>query len=159
MKIFNSFTNSKGVLMSASLSSNDKFSVKSRFKNLNLKSAHTIVFSARKGIQTRIFYDFAQTIKMSEKTLANIINLSSRTISNYSEQQKVLEPLYAEHLLKLISLYEKGEEIFGNIDEFNYWLKKPLWKSQETPMSWLTTSGGVDLLMEELERIAHGYPV
>ncbi len=96
---------------------------------------------------------------MPEKNLAGIINLSSRTISNYKEQQKNLEPVYSEHLLKLITVFEKGEEIFGNIDEFNYWLKKPFWNSAETPMSWIITPGGVDLLLEELEKLAQGYPV
>lgn len=145
--------------MPVAISSNNKFSIKNRFKGLDLKSPYAIVFSARKGLQTKVFYDFAEAIKIPEKTLARIINLSARTISNYNEQQKVLEPVYAEHLLKLISLYEKGEEIFGNIDEFNYWLKKPFWNSEETPMDWIITPGGVDLLMEELDKLAQGYPV
>jgi len=145
--------------MSAVISGNDKFSVKNQFKSLDLRSPYAIVFSARKGVKAKIFYDFAKTIKMSEKTLANIINLSARTISNYNEQQKALEPVHAEHLLKLIILYEKGEEIFGNIDEFNYWLKKPFWNVEGTPLDWIITPGGVDLLMEELDKLALGYPV
>lgn len=145
--------------MAAAISVTDKFSIKNRFKDLDLRSPHSIVFSARKGLKTKVFYDFAEAIKMPEKTLANTINLSSRTISNYNQQQKVLEPVYAEHLLKLISLYEKGEEIFGNTDEFNYWLKKPFWNAEETPMNWIITPGGVDLLMEELDKLAQGYPV
>jgi uncharacterized protein (DUF2384 family) len=96
---------------------------------------------------------------MPEKSLAGIINLSARTLSNYKEQQKNLEPIYSEHLLKLITLFEKGEEVFGNVDEFNYWLKKAFWNAKETPMDWLVTPGGVDLLMKELEKLAQGYPV
>jgi hypothetical protein len=79
-----------------------------------------MVQSARKGLSPKVFYDLAAAIKMPEKRLAVLINLSARTISNYKEQQKVLEPVYSEHLLNLIRLYEKGEDIFGNIDEFNY---------------------------------------
>jgi putative toxin-antitoxin system antitoxin component (TIGR02293 family) len=145
--------------MAVAISANDKFSIKKRFKNLDLTSNYSIVFSARKGLKTKVFYDFAETIKMPEKTLANIINLSARTISNYNTEQKVLEPLHAEHLLKLINLYKKGEDIFGAVDEFNYWLKKPFWNTEETPLAWITTPGGVDLLMEELDKLAQGYPV
>jgi putative toxin-antitoxin system antitoxin component (TIGR02293 family) len=105
-----------------------------------------------------VFYDFADTIKMSEKNLAFIINLSARTISNYKEKRKNLEPLYSEHLLKIIALFEKGEEIFGNIDEFTYWLNKPFWNSKQKPIDWIVTSGGVDLVMEELDKLAQGYP-
>jgi putative toxin-antitoxin system antitoxin component (TIGR02293 family) len=145
--------------MSVPTGSNDKYSVRNRFKNLNLNNSHTIVLSARKGLKPKIFYDFADAIKMPEKVLARIINLSARTITNYRAQQKVLDPVNSEHLLKLISLFEKGESIFGNVDEFNYWLRKPFWNSRETPIHWMNTHGGVDLLMEELDKLAKGYPV
>ena len=56
-------------------------------------------------------------------------------------------------------LFEKGEELFGTIEEFNYWLKKPFWNSKEIPMDWIVTPGGVDLLLEEMERLAQGYTV
>ncbi|RYG53445.1 MAG: DUF2384 domain-containing protein [Chitinophagaceae bacterium] len=134
-------------------------SIQSRFKGLGLDSPYKLVLTARKGIQPKLFYDFADAIKMSEKSLAGLINLSARTISNYKEQQKVLEPVNSEHLLKLIALYQKGEVLFGNVDEFNYWLKKPFWNAKETPMDWLVTPGGVDLLIKELEKLAQGYPV
>jgi uncharacterized protein (DUF2384 family) len=70
-----------------------------------------------------------------------------------------LEPVYSEHLLKLIHLYERGEDIFGNIDEFNYWLNKPFWNSREKPIDWMITPGGVDLLLTEIDKLAEGYPV
>lgn len=136
----------------------NKMSIKYKFKELDFLSNHAIFVSARKGLRTKIFYDFAETIKMPERNLASIINLSARTISNYKEKKKNLEPLYSEHLLKLIALFEKGEEIFGSIDEFNYWLKKPFWNSKERPIDWLVTSGGVDLVTEEINKLAQGYP-
>ena len=136
----------------------NKNTIRFKFKDLGVLNHYAIFISARKGLKTKIFYDFAETIKMPEKNLASIINLSARTISNYKEQKKSLEPLYSEHLLKLIALFEKGEEIFGSIDEFNYWLKKPFWDSVEKPIDWLVTSGGVDLVTEEIDQLAQGYP-
>ncbi|NIJ52785.1 antitoxin Xre-like helix-turn-helix domain-containing protein [Dyadobacter arcticus] len=135
-----------------------EYELRNKFNDIDMDTNFAIVSSARKGINTKVFYDFANAIKMPEKNLASIINLSSRTISNYKDSQKKLEPLYGEHLLKLISLFKKGEMLFGNIDEFNYWLQKPLWNSYERPSEWLTTNGGVDFLNEELDRLAQGYP-
>lgn len=134
-------------------------SVHSRFKGLGLDNPYKLTVAARKGVKPKIFYDFADAIKMPEKALAGLINLTSRTVSNYKDQQKALEPVHSEHLLKLITLFEKGEAVFGNVDEFNYWLKKPFWNAEETPMDWLVTPGGVDLLIKELEKLAQGYPV
>jgi putative toxin-antitoxin system antitoxin component (TIGR02293 family) len=133
-------------------------SVRDRFSKLDLNSAFAIVFSARKGVKPKVFYDFAESIKMSEKNLALLLNLSSRTIGNYKARQKTLEPANSEHLLKLISLYALGEDIFGSIDEFNYWLQKPFWNAREKPIDWLVTPGGVDLVIDELGRLSHGYP-
>lgn len=136
-----------------------KKSVRNVFKKFDNKTHHSIVFTARKGLNPEVFYAFAKAIKMPEKELATLINLSSRTISNYREKRKNLDPLYSEHLLKLITLFKKGEEIFGDINEFNYWLNKPFWNSTQTPFDWMITPGGVDLLMEEIDKLAQGYPV
>ncbi|MEO6916796.1 MAG: antitoxin Xre-like helix-turn-helix domain-containing protein [Chitinophagaceae bacterium] len=134
-------------------------SISLRFSDLDLNSLSAIVFSARKGLKSSVFYDFADYIKMSEKSLAGLLNLSSRTISNYKVQKKTLEPVQSEHLLKLIALFGKGEEIFGNVGEFNYWLNKPFWNAMEKPIDWLVTPGGVDLVSDELDRLAHSYAV
>ena len=134
-------------------------SIHDRFQGLDIQNGSGIVFSARKGVKPKIFFEFAEAINMPEKKLAMLINISSRTIHNYKDQQKPLEPVQSEHLLKLIALFGKGEDIFGNLDEFNYWLQKPFWNSREKPVDWLTTPGGVDLVMDELGRLSHGYAV
>jgi len=125
----------------------------------NWISSNALIFkTAISGVNTHVFYDFADTIKMHNKSLAWLLHLSTRTISNYHQNKQTLEPLQGEHLLKLIALYNKGVELFGSIDEFNYWLNKPFWNVQEKPMDWLITPGGVDLVMQELDRLGYGYP-
>lgn len=143
--------------MSAGIEVN--YPVRNKFRHLDLSNSYQLLIAARKGVKTKLFYDFAEVANMPEKSLAGIINLSARTISNYKEQQKTLEPIFGEHLLKLIRLFEKGETIFGSVDEFNYWLRKPFWNAKEKPIDWIVTSGGVDLLFMELEKLAQGYPV
>lgn len=129
------------------------------YRNFIIQNDYSLVIKAKEGIDTDVFYTFADSIKMPEKVLASVLNLSPRTISNYREQDKSLEPNHSEHLLKLISLFEKGKEYLGNIDEFNNWLEKPFWNSEEKPSDFLNTSGGVDLLISRLERMAQGYSV
>jgi putative toxin-antitoxin system antitoxin component (TIGR02293 family) len=133
-------------------------SLRKTFKNLSIENDARMFTQARAGLSSVIFYKFAQVINMPDKSLAHLLNLSPRTISNYKEKSKSLDPVQSEHLLKLIALYDKGEELFGNIDEFNYWLNKPFWDSPEKPIEWLITPGGVDLVMLEMDRLAYGYP-
>lgn len=130
-----------------------------QFQNLHLDNPVKMALSARQGVAAVLFYSFAHSIKMPEKTLAGLLHIHPRTISNYRDQQKNLNPIESEHLLKLVALFVKGEELFGNVDEFNYWLQKPFWDSSEKPIDWLITPGGVDLVGDELGRLAHGYAV
>jgi putative toxin-antitoxin system antitoxin component (TIGR02293 family) len=128
-------------------------------RGLSVGNDYSLIKKAHKGVGTDVFYSLADAIKMPEKKLAAIINLSPRNISNYRDQQKRLDANYSEHLLKLANMYRYGADIFGSFEEFNLWLHRPFWASDDTPMDFLTTSGGVDLVLEEMEKLALGYPV
>ena len=128
-------------------------------RRLSIKDDYMLIKKAQQGVNTDVFYSLADAIKMPEKTLASIINLSPRTISNYREQSKHLDANYSEHLLKLINLYQFGKEAFGNLEEFDLWLHRPFWNSEDKPIDFINTPGGVDLIYEEIEKLALGYPV
>ena len=130
--------------------------VKKKFKLYAGRNNLSLFAFARKGVKTDLFYGLAEVMNMSEKNLAQIIHVSPRTMSNYKEHKKSLDPVQSEHLLKLIALYEKGEELFGNLNEFNYWLQKPFWNDTEKPIDWLVTPGGIDLILNELTMLAYG---
>ena len=129
------------------------------FNRFSIQDDYKLLKKAREGVKTDVFYSLADAIKMPEKALASVINLSPRTISNYRDQEKGLDPIYSEHLLKLINLYSFGKEIFGNLDEFTLWMNRPFWNSNDKPIDFISTSGGVDLIYEEIEKLAQGYPV
>ena len=129
------------------------------FNRYSIQDDYKLLKKAREGLKTDVFYLLADAINMPEKTLASVINLSPRTISNYRDQEKGLDPIYSEHLLKLINLYNFGKDIFGNLDEFTLWMNRPFWNSVDKPIYFISTSGGVDLVYEEIEKLAQGYPV
>lgn len=64
-----------------------------------------------------------------------------------------------EHLLKLIALFKKGIEVFGTLHAFQEWLITPKAKTDKAPIDQLIPPGGMDLVSQELDRIAYGYPV
>ena len=156
-KVYKKISNEGTVNMVSESSMNYNYSVV--FHNFSLTNDFSLIKKAREGVKTEVFYSFAEAMKLPEKFLASVINLSPRTISNYRDQNKFLEPNYSEHLLKLIVLFEKGEEYLGNVSEFKNWLEKPFWNSSEKPIDFLNTSGGVDYLIDYLERMAQGYPI
>ena len=131
-------------------------SLAGRFEDITGKLP-VIVSVALKGVKTDVFYDFANRIAMPDKYLADLLNISTRTLSNYKEHKKKLDPIRGEHLLKMIALFKKGEEVFGQLSDFQGWLMKPPPGGKGKPAEWLVTPGGIDLISLELDRIAHGY--
>jgi hypothetical protein len=130
-----------------------------RLQALGLNDPHQLLDRARKGAHSTVFYDLALVGNLTENLLASIINISARTILNYAQQGKKLEPAQSEHLLKLVLLFELGITAFGTADEFNIWLNKKFWNAKDAPMDWLITPGGVDMVKAEIEQLMEGYPV
>ena len=122
-------------------------------------SHREIVRKARTGVPVALFYRFAKDIGWNEKDVAKLLNTSVKTFQNYRTQSKSLEPSTAEHLLKLIDLFKKGEQIFAGKENFNQWLKTDSWNGTGQPVSWLNTQGGVDVINEELDNILVGNPL
>ena len=130
-----------------------------KFRDLRLTDEVSIVYSARKGVRPATFYLFSSSIEMPEKNLAALLNVHPRTINNYRDNNKPLNPVEGEHLLKLIYLFSTGEEVFGSIAQFTQWLNTSDSAKKEKPIEWLATPGGVDLVTDEVARLSHGNPV
>ncbi len=89
--------------------------------------------------------------------MAGLLNVSLKSLNRYRQENKKLSPGKSERVLKLMKLYRKGEEIFGKVEEFRKWMDEPAYGlGYMIPETLLETSGGIDLIMEELTRIEFG---
>jgi putative toxin-antitoxin system antitoxin component (TIGR02293 family) len=131
--------------------------IREKYARYGLADPITLNQQARKGVTPEIFFSFADLSRMNYTQLARLLDIHPRTIKTYKEDKKPLAPVVGEHLLKLIALFGKGEELFGSINEFNYWLEKPFWSSKEKPADLLVTPGGVDLVSDEMDRLIQSY--
>jgi putative toxin-antitoxin system antitoxin component (TIGR02293 family) len=112
---------------------------------------------ARTGIHVSAFFDLTNISGLSNQELSSILDLSFKTIQRYQNEGKKLNAMNSEQLLKLIGLYQKADEVFGDIGSFNRWLRKPaVGLGNEHPFTFLQTSGGIDLVRDELLRIEYG---
>jgi putative toxin-antitoxin system antitoxin component (TIGR02293 family) len=65
--------------------------------------------------------------------------------------------LQSEFILKTIVLYNKGEKVFGSNESFTNWLNKPAFGlGNRVPNTFITTVTGINYIIDELNRIAHG---
>ncbi|MGB3585876.1 MAG: antitoxin Xre/MbcA/ParS toxin-binding domain-containing protein [Tunicatimonas sp.] len=123
-----------------------------------IKDDYAIVLNSLKGMKVNVFFDLASIAGLKKQQLADeIFRVSLKTITRYQKDNKRFDPRNSELALKLIVLYKKGVEIFGETQSFNRWLNKPAFGlGDQIPYQLMNTSTGIDLILEELIRIEFG---
>lgn len=124
-----------------------------------VNNAHdfNLVNHAHEGVSISAFFDLQKISGLTNDELAGMLDVSFKTIQRYQKEGKKLNALNSEQLLKMIVLYQKAEEVFGNLQSFNRWLRKPsAGLANRMPMQFLQTPGGIDLIYDELIRIEFG---
>ncbi|PWK18907.1 putative toxin-antitoxin system antitoxin component (TIGR02293 family) [Arcicella aurantiaca] len=117
----------------------------------------SIVLNARKGLSASVLYDIILLTGFKKEQIATLFNTSAKTITRYTQEGKNLDVVNSEHALKLIALFKKGNEIFSELEAFRKWIMKPAYGlGWEIPAELMETSGGIELIMEELYRIEFG---
>lgn len=116
-----------------------------------------LVLLALQGIPATAFFDIADQTGYRREQLAEVFDTSVKTFQRYEKEDRKLNPQDSEKALKIMALFEKGEDIFGNREQFRRWMDKPAFGlGQQMPFDLLHTSGGIDLIMDELIRIEYG---
>lgn len=88
--------------------------------------------------------------------LADILELTDRTLRRY-EPKDVLNRRLSERALEIAELYSRGEAVFGDEGSFQQWMESSVPAlGHRSPKSFLDTSIGIGMLMDELGRIEHG---
>lgn len=110
----------------------------------------------REGLPKAALDSIANIAGFSNLEIAHIVHTSERTLRRYAPKQK-LDAEQSERVLELARLYSRGEEVFGTMDLFKRWMdKETLVLGEKKPKSFLDTSLGIEMIMDELGRIEQG---
>lgn len=121
-----------------------------------LNKEYDLIPLIRKGILMKNLQKLAKLMSLSLKDLALILPVSERTLRRYGASQR-LSPEITERVIKLAQLYDKGIQVFEKKEKFLKWLNSEITSlNTKKPVEFLDTSKGIDLIMEELERIEYG---
>ena len=116
-----------------------------------------LVMEARTGVLAKTAFDVAALLQLHADELADLLHTTTKTLRTYRQGKKRLGPAASEQVLKLLSLARQGEEVFGSASAFRRWLDKPAYGlDEQAPLVLLETSGGIDLVADEVSRIAYG---
>jgi putative toxin-antitoxin system antitoxin component (TIGR02293 family) len=119
-------------------------------------NTHIIIEQAREGVTKGAFMKFMDSLGYSLKEIADILNISERTLHRYKDATRLSKDA-SERALHLASLYSNGTEVFGSKEAFNAWLKQPspvFWNKK--PIEFLDTIFGFQLIEEELLKMEFG---
>lgn len=111
----------------------------------------------RKGIRKHVFYKILKEINMPLKELSGYINLSPRSIQLKKPLEKLpFDP--SEKTLLIGRLYYKGFKVFGDKEKFIRWMEnKNIVLGGIEPKHYLGSYTGIELLLNELNAIEHGF--
>jgi putative toxin-antitoxin system antitoxin component (TIGR02293 family) len=117
----------------------------------------TLINMVRNGVQFGAFDKMANKCGFSMAEWSEFLHLSERSMQRYRKENKSFDPLQSEKILEIALLFNRGVEVFGNIDKFIEWLGVDnIVLGNIKPKSLLDNSFGINLLREELTRIEHG---
>lgn len=128
--------------------------IEKQYEKINRES--DFINLIRSGISKKSLDHLIQIIGYSISEIADIIHVSDRHLRRYAANEK-LNTEQSERLVELARLYSRGETVFGSIEAFNNWMSSEVLAfGNQKPKSFLDTSLGIDMLMNELGRIEHG---
>lgn len=115
------------------------------------------ILSEPEAIYATAFDDMVAVSSYDKNFAADLLDVSYKTVTRYQKEKKKLSPLQSEYILKTIVLFNKGNQVFGSKESFNRWLDKPAFGlGNRIPRAFITTVSGINFIMDELNRIAHG---
>jgi putative toxin-antitoxin system antitoxin component (TIGR02293 family) len=126
--------------------------------DLKIKDNFAIAQHAKLGVNCEVFAYLVAITTLTPTFLAEkLFGISYKTIKRYAAEDRPFSMHEAEISLKLVRLYKKGSEIFGNNVNFSNWLQKPAFGlGNQIPLELLGLNTGIDLVMDELMRIEFG---
>lgn len=119
-------------------------------------SENDFISAIRQGIPKKAIDNLVDKTGISTNEMAVLMRLSDRTLRRY-KPQTLLNPEQSEKVVELSRLYNRGEEVFGNLNSFKEWMNSSVMAlGNIKPKQLLDTSLGIDMLMNELGKIEHG---
>ena len=93
--------------------------------SIRLQNPLDLIEFSRKGLSRAAVDLVAQKIGFSDREMARILNISERTFHRYTPDTQ-LDTSSTERLLKLMLLYQHGEEVFSNLEDFKPWMRQSM---------------------------------
>ncbi len=123
-----------------------------------IRSKMDLVDLGDRGLTKSSISHLAKSLSLSMKEIAKLLPVTERTLQRYGAQQH-LSVAVSEQALQIARVVAAGSELFEDRVKFLGWLAIPsVPLGGGKPLDLLRSRFGIELVMDELGRIAHGIP-
>ena len=111
---------------------------------------------ANEGITKSDFISIASMTGLNLTEFSSLLPVSKRTIEKVKDTE-LLSPQVSDRVLQILSLYQHGANVLGDIPSFKDWLSFPLMAlGGEKPMNFINNDTGISIVSDLLGRVEHG---
>lgn len=110
----------------------------------------------KRGLSSFSIQDLLDISGSTRFDMAKNLDLTEPTLRKHLSASKELSTSLSEHILFLLELYDKGLDTFGSIKEFKNWLSQHNIGIDAKPIDLLDSITGINMIMNELNRIDYG---
>ncbi|MDZ4793378.1 MAG: antitoxin Xre/MbcA/ParS toxin-binding domain-containing protein [Bacteroidota bacterium] len=115
-----------------------------------------LIAITREGIKKSTLKYLAEHLGISMEIMSRLLHTSHRNIQRKDEAE-LLDTLKTEKVLELASFAQRGIEVIGNKAAFIEWIHSPLMAlGNKTPLDYLDTSFGIQMVLKVLGRLEQG---
>ncbi len=121
-------------------------------------SRMSIIQSIKQGVSYKLFSYIKNRCPFSDEEWAKLLGMSTKSLQRYAlSKNHVFKPIHSEKILEVAEVCDAGMEVFNSKESLYAWLTKSAFAfNYETPMHFLDTSYGTQLVYTQLKRYAHG---
>ena len=112
---------------------------------------------SREGVTKSTFRAILDQTGMTLNEISNYIHTTTRTIQKKKDNDR-LPVEESEKILAIARLYDRGEHVFKDRKKFINWMNREnKAMGNLKPISYLDLMEGINLVMDELTAIEHGF--
>ncbi len=117
-----------------------------------------LIQSIKRGISYKLFAYIKNRAPFSDKEWASFLDISEKSLQRYAlSKNHTFKSSHAEKILEVAEVCDAGLEIFQDKESFYEWLMEDsIAFDNLQPMHFMDTSYGMQLIIHQLGRYAHG---
>lgn len=136
--------------------SREEFTVREAIVSWDLSTAAHKIDA---GLDTELLFTISNELDITGTELSNVVSIPPRTLARRKQENR-LPPDESDRVYRIIRIIDLATEVLGSLGNARKWLKEPNYTlSERTPLSYLDTGPGSNLVERALRQVQHGITV